>query len=87
MPPLSFDAKSPEPPADPAPETIRLVREVRLRPSAEFRGHVNPAPSQEIAVYVPPPAPIPSSDRPVQSQPGLFDRVRNFFRKLAGKNS
>jgi len=86
MPPLSFDAKSPEPPPDPAPETILLVREVRLRPSAEFRGHVNPAPSQEIAVHAPPPAPATSSDRPVRPQPGLFDRVRNFFRKLAGKS-
>lgn len=85
MPPLSFDASSPEPPPDPAPETILLVREVRLRPSVEFRGHVNPAPSQTIAVHVSPPAPTPVDDRPPQSQPGIFDRVRNFFRKMTGK--
>ena len=85
MPPLSFDANSPEPPPDPAPETILLVREVRLRPSVEFRGHVNPAPSQAVAVHVSPPAPTPADDRPAESQPGIFDRVRNFFRKLAGK--
>ena len=85
MPPLSFDANSPEPPPDPAPETILLVREVRLRPSVEFRGHVNPAPSQTVAVHVSPPAPTPADDRPAQSQPGIFDRVRNFFRKMTGK--
>jgi hypothetical protein len=85
MPALSFDANSPEPPPEPAPETVLLVREVRLRPSVEFRGHVNPAPSQAVAVHVSPPAPTPSADRPAESQPGIYDRVRNFFRKLAGK--
>lgn len=85
MPPLSFDANSPEPPPDPAPETILLVREVRLRPSVEFRGHVNPAPTQTVAVHVSPPAPTPADDRPAQSQPGIIDRVRNFFRKMTGK--
>src|SRR4029077_20836994 len=66
MPPLSFDANSPQPPPNPAPETILLVREVRLRPSAEFRGHVNPAPPETVAVHVPPPAPVPATanDRP-----------------------
>lgn len=88
MPPLSFDATSPEPPPDPAPETIMLVREVRLRPSAEFRGHVNPAPTQTAAVHVaPPPATAPAlpEARPAEPQPGVFDRMRNFFRKLVGK--
>jgi hypothetical protein len=88
MPPLSFDASSPEPPPEPAPETIMLVREVRLRPSAEFRGHVNPAPPQTVAVHDSPPAatPVPTENRPAAPQPGIFDRVRNFFRKLAGKS-
>jgi hypothetical protein len=91
MPPLSFNANSPEPPAGPAPaptpapETILLVREVRLRPSVEFRGHINPAPAQAVAVHVSPPAPAPADDRPAEPQPGIFDRVRNFFRKLTGK--
>jgi hypothetical protein len=97
MPPLSFDANSPEPPPDPAPETIMLVREVRLRPSAEFRGHVNPAPAETVAVQITPPTPAPAapaaSAPPATSpappaaapQPGIFSRVRNFFRKLTGK--
>lgn len=87
MPPLSFNANSPEPPPDPAPETILLVREVRLRPTAEFRGHVNPAPA--AAPEAVPPAPLPPSPaaappRPTQQQPqpGFLNRVRNFFRKL-----
>ena len=91
MPPLSFDANSPEPPPDPAPETILLVREVRLRPSVEFRGHVNPAPATgrcaSLLAPAAPQAPAPSDDRPPASQPGLLDRVRNFFRRLTGTRS
>ena len=83
MPPLSFDASSPEPPPDPAPETILLVREVRLRPLAEFHGHVNPAPSQAALPPTPPPVtPAPSDKRPPASPPSLLDRVRSFFRRL-----
>ena len=85
MPPLSFDANSPTPPPDPSPETILLVREVRMRPSVVFHGHVNPAPAQAVAVHVSPPAPAPADDRPAEPQPGILDRVRNFFRKLTGK--
>ena len=58
MPPLSFDANSPAPPPDPSPETILLVREVRVSPSVVFRGHVNPAPvqaaSETPATAIPP---------------------------------
>jgi hypothetical protein len=87
MPPLSFNADSPEPPPEPSPETIMLVREVRLRPSAEFHGHVNPAPAEAVAVQVPPlPASTPSYTQPSEPQPRIFDRVRNFFRKLTGKS-
>jgi hypothetical protein len=88
MPPLSFDAGSPEPPPDAAPETILLVREVRLRPLVEFRGHVNPAPSE--SALPPAPAPVlavPSEKRPPVSQPSLLDRVRTFFRRLASVKS
>lgn len=86
MPPLSFNANAPEPPPNPDPETILLVREVRLRPTVVFRGHVNPAPTQAAAL--PPAQSIPSkpaSDQPAQTQPGFIDRMRNFFRKLAGR--
>jgi hypothetical protein len=83
MPPLTFDAGSPEPPPAPAPETVLLVREVRLRPSVEFRGHVNPAPSPAAAQVEPAPAPPPpAAETPRPAQPGFLDRVRNFFRRL-----
>ena len=88
MPPLTFSAASPEPPPAPAPETILLVREVRLRPSVEFRGRVNPAPvappaTQAAAPPIAPPPQIPAAGGPPKSQPGFLDRVRSFFRRLA----
>jgi hypothetical protein len=86
MPPLTFDANSPEPPPAPAPETILLVREVRLRPSVVFRGHVNPAPSEAAASPAPPAARAPSDDRPPESQPGFLDRVRIFFHRLTSSS-
>jgi len=86
MPPLSFDANSPEPPPAPAPETILLVREVRLRPSVEFRGHVNPAPLPTAAPPAPPVAQVPSEERPPAPQPSLLDRVRTFFRRLTSSS-
>jgi hypothetical protein len=86
MPPLSFDASSPAPPPDPSPETILLVREVRMRPSVIYRGHVNPAPVQAALSAAPAPAPSSSTDdRPVASQPNFMSRVRNFFHKLTGR--
>jgi hypothetical protein len=86
MPPLTFNANSPEPPPEPDAETILLVREVRLRPAAVYRGHVNPAPAQATARPVLPPAPAPSDDQPLPTQPSFLDRVRSFFRKLASAN-
>jgi hypothetical protein len=86
MPALSFDANSPAPPPDPSPETILLVREVRVSPSAVFHGHVNAAPEPVAAVTRVPPAPQkPAKAKPAQSRPGIFSRVGNFFRKLLGR--
>lgn len=87
MPPLGFDASSPQPPPDPAPETILLVREVQLRPTVEFHGHVNPAPTQAAVRPAPPPVSQTTSDdrRPV-SQPSFLDRVRTFFRRLTSSS-
>jgi hypothetical protein len=86
MPPLSFDANSPAPPPAPDPETILLVREVRSRSSAIYRGHVDPAPPQEsIAPPATPTPPKPDEDRPIAPPLSFFDRLRNFFRKLTGR--
>lgn len=86
MPPLSFNANSPEAPVGPSPDTILLVREVRLRPAAEFRGHVNPAPVQTEARSAPPTEPAPSEVQPPTAKPGLMDRVRTLFHRLTSSN-
>jgi hypothetical protein len=81
MPPLSFDASSPAPPPDPSPETILLMREVRLRPITVYRGHVSPAPKPVEASAARAPLP-PLAPQP---QPSLLSRVRNFFRRWTGQ--
>jgi hypothetical protein len=93
MPPLSFDANSPAPPLDPSPETILLVREIRMRPTVVFRGHVNPAlvpaaASILVAPTVPatPPPQRPVDDRRQAVEPGLMARLRTFFQKLKGQS-
>ena len=83
MPALTYDAKSPAMPPDPDPATILLVREARVQAPGFFRGHVYPASEQTSSTasmaLAPAPAEAPRSN---QQQPGLWDRVRNFFRKL-----
>ncbi len=75
MPPLTFNAASPEAAArSPDPDTILLVREVRLHgPKVVFQGHVEPAAVRS--------APSPSSQAASAAQtssktksngPGLF---------------
>jgi hypothetical protein len=103
MPALSFSANSPQPPPAPAvasapapaEETILLVREVRLRPLFEYRGHVNPAPaverfnvSPDSSLPPPPGAPEPgaSSKQKTAPKPNLLDRFREFFRRWTTDN-
>jgi hypothetical protein len=88
MPPISFNANSPSLEPDPSPETILLVREVRLRPSAVFRGHVDPAPVQASPAVPPAPAPAappPAAERSARPQPGILNRMWNYFRGIAGQ--
>ncbi len=90
MPPLSFDANSSSLAPDPSPETILLVREVRLRPSVIFRGHVDPAPVQAPPEVLPPAAPAvptPAAERSALPQPGIMTRIWNFLRGIAGRTS
>jgi hypothetical protein len=83
MPALTYDANSPAMPPDPDPATILLVREVRVQAPAFFRGHVNPAPAPVGVASSATPTPAePEAPREAQLQPGFWDRVRNFFRKL-----
>lgn len=79
MPPLSFKAGSPAPPL-PGPETIQLLREVRVESSTVFTGQVTPPVSPPQ-----PPAAKPSDPAPAAGKkPGFGARVANFFRRLFG---
>jgi len=91
MPALTFSAASPNPPPDPSPQVILLVRRVRVRPVTVYRGHVKappppPPPPVLAATITPtlaPPTPA-ASPPPVRPKPqlGLVARMKDFFRKL-----
>jgi hypothetical protein len=49
MPPLTFDATKPPPALEPRPETILLVREVRVQPAVVFTGRVEKPPKVKAA--------------------------------------
>ena len=49
MPPLTFSANSPEPPPDPTPDLIMLVRVARAEPQWRFSGHVEAPHLEEVA--------------------------------------
>jgi hypothetical protein len=76
MPPLTFNATSPAPPADASPETMLLVREVRVRPAAVFTGVVEAAELPDAAALKP-----AQEEKPAKKNVGFFRRLRNLFRK------
>jgi hypothetical protein len=89
MPPLTFDAAKPTPPAPTGPEVVRLIQEVRVQPAAVFTGRVEPRPKQVAARDSRPPragtvgsAPAPSAAS--DKKPGFGAKLRNFFRRLFG---
>lgn len=75
--PLSFDARSPRPPAT-DPPTIMLDEEARLQPKIDFNGDVKPAPPPQRS-----PAPVVKS--PVTSagekKPGAFAKLFGIFHR------
>jgi len=88
MPPLIYDAKAKvQPEID--PRTIILVRRVRIRSRLIFEGRVEGEPIR-TASTAPPAALAPPSTANTASQkkttapatPSLFDRMRNYVRKL-----
>jgi hypothetical protein len=80
MPPLTFNASSPQPPPDPSPSLILLVRRVRVRPAAYFTGVVEAAPAPQTAVASASPPPLPPA-RPAAAppRPSLYQRIKNYF--------
>ncbi len=85
MPPLVFDAASPAPPPDPSPETMLLVRQVRVRPAVVFRGRVEPAPALPPKTPAPVVAATTAEDPPGKTEAGVFARIRSFFRRLTSR--
>jgi len=84
MPPLTFDAAKPVPAPEPSPETILLVREVRVEPAVVFSGRVEPV---RMATLASTRAAIHRNDwpsAPEKKQGGLFTKIGHFFRRLFG---
>lgn len=87
MPPLTFDAAKPAPLPPPDPETILLVREVRVRPAEVFHGRVENSPTTP-----PPSAPraaqlSSSAEDPPKKKPGVAARIGNFFRRIFSRKA
>jgi len=100
MPPLTFDAARPPPALDPRPETILLVREVRVQPAIVFSGRVErprkkknrrehtgaTARGERLDIAAAPADAAPQAVAPEKKQGGGFGtKFRNFFRRLFGR--
>ena len=80
MPPLTFDAAAPEPPPDPDPAGILIVREVRPLPALFFRGQVEPS-AEAATDYSPPQRIIPVKQTVKPKRPNFFARFFGIFRR------
>jgi hypothetical protein len=73
MPPLTFSASSPEPPPDPTPDLIMLVRVARAEPQWQFTGHVEAPHLEEVSQRTPAtPKGQPSEGKKVEKRKGGF---------------
>jgi hypothetical protein len=73
MPPLTFSANSPEPPPDPTPDLIMLVRVARAEPQWQFTGHVEAPHLKEVAQRTPAPMEAqPARAKKVEKEKGGF---------------
>jgi hypothetical protein len=86
MPPLTFDAKNPNPPPPARPEMVRLIREVRAQPATVFRGRVEPKvkPASLQQVSAKAESADAAQDAQAEKKPGFGTRLKNFFRRLFG---
>jgi hypothetical protein len=83
MPPLTFDATKPPPALEPRPETILLVREVRVQPALVVSGRVEkPVKIKAVKKQVATASVAASVEK--KSGGGFGSRLRNFFRRLFG---
>jgi hypothetical protein len=100
MPPLTFDANQPPPALEPRPETILLVREVRVQPAVVFTGRVEKptklkgSKKQEDVIAAAAPSAEGTKAASVVAEEGVPEgnkssggfgaKLRNFFRRLFG---
>ena len=77
MPPLTFSANSPEPPHDPTPDLIMLVRVARAEPQWQFTGHVEAPHLEEVAQRTP-----PSAEAQPPQAPKMEKKKRGFWARL-----
>jgi hypothetical protein len=81
MPPLTYSANSPEPPPDPTPDLIMLVRVARAEPQWQFTGHVGTPHLEEVAQRAPAsaeaqPTPAPKVEK---KKRGFWARLKRAF--------
>ena len=80
MPPLTFDAASPEPPPGPDPAGIFMVREAQPLPELYFRGQVEPS-AEAATDYSPPQRLTPVKTVVKPKRPNFFARLFSVFRR------
>jgi hypothetical protein len=81
MPPLTFSANSPEPPPDPTPDLIMLVRTAHVERNWQFTGHVEAPHLEEVAQRGPSvenPLPQPTQ-KPEKKKGGFWARLKHAF--------
>jgi hypothetical protein len=81
MPPLSFEAGKPPAP-EPDPQSILLLREVRVSPSVYYVGRVGPP--AEVPAAQAPVAAVVAESKPKKSG-GLANVIGSFFGRLFGR--
>ncbi len=81
MPPLRFDASSPEPPTDASADTIVLVRTAVVHGEVVYTGSVVPSKNHGARTLTAQADPVIALQ---SARPGLIARIGGFFRKLFG---
>lgn len=78
VPPLTFDAFNPAPPPNPDPETIVLVRSVRVQQDVVFHDRVEGKGNQAAAVV----SDSPANSSVQQPSRGFFASIGHFFHRI-----
>jgi hypothetical protein len=81
IPPLTFSASSPEPPPDPTPDLIMLVRVARAEPQWQFTGHVEAPHLEEVSQRTPatPEAQLAETKKVDKKKGGFWAKLKRAF--------